>query len=374
MALRKRGDIWHIDIKVEGVGRFRKSTRTSDRKMAKELHDRKLFEMQSRKFGLKHLLEKEVRNIRLSEFENLYVETRQYLSKTTTETDRHAFKQLINTIGDMHMRDITLDNLRIFKRALLTCSPCNGTGLDSNADKCPICKGRGGHSPTTYNIYRNHLAAAFESALNWGGDWGYMELNQFRNLKRVKVNERTRRALNMEEIKSLFKTILSDKNNADRKRFAFLIYFYIVLSLRRNEALNLTDENIDFTTGEISILNRKGKKDGKYILPADMIISLKKFHKKGKRLFPYTPDFVSKKFKKYAVKAGIKNVSLHSTRHTSATLALLKLNINSRVVQEYLGHADFKTTEGYITSDPERLSEPTTLLNILMRELAPDVE
>ena len=53
-------------------------------------------------------------------------------------------------------------------------------------------------------------------------------------------------------------------------------------------------------------------------------------------------------FKKYDKKLKLPNkkVSCHTLRHSFAT-SLLDKNINLREIQELMGHADLKTTEGY---------------------------
>ena len=55
------------------------------------------------------------------------------------------------------------------------------------------------------------------------------------------------------------------------------------------------------------------------------------------------PDSLSKACISLALKAGLKNVHLHSLRHTQASL-LIQQGVHPKVVQERLGHAKVATT------------------------------
>lgn len=56
----------------------------------------------------------------------------------------------------------------------------------------------------------------------------------------------------------------------------------------------------------------------------------------------YSPNYITRLFKKYAKKAGLKG-SFHDLRHSFATLRLQE-GIDLRIVQELLGHKRIETT------------------------------
>ena len=60
---------------------------------------------------------------------------------------------------------------------------------------------------------------------------------------------------------------------------------------------------------------------------------------------PIRPDSVTQTSRRIASKAGLRGVRLHALRHTYATL-LMKLNVNSKVVSEHLGHSSTRLTTG----------------------------
>ena len=58
---------------------------------------------------------------------------------------------------------------------------------------------------------------------------------------------------------------------------------------------------------------------------------------------PYMPDSISQKWARFAKSNGIRYLSLHDIRHTVASQMIHK-NVNCKVVQAIMGHADIKVT------------------------------
>ena len=58
---------------------------------------------------------------------------------------------------------------------------------------------------------------------------------------------------------------------------------------------------------------------------------------------PLHPERFSRDFNKQVARAGLPRITLHSLRHTWATLAL-EAGVNPKVVQERLGHAGIAIT------------------------------
>jgi len=74
-------------------------------------------------------------------------------------------------------------------------------------------------------------------------------------------------------------------------------------------------------------------------------------------------------FKEACKKVGIrKRVSVRHLRHFYAT-HLLEAGVSLRYVQQYLGHDDPKTTMIYTQLIKRDLTEPTRIINQVMRDL-----
>ena len=118
-------------------------------------------------------------------------------------------------------------------------------------------------------------------------------------------------------------------------------------------------DNIDIDAGILTCLG-KGNKERKVPIGKSAIKRLrnylakrnKKEHIEMRNLFvtnlsrPITRQTIFKFIKEYAEKAGLKDVSPHTIRHTFAT-HLLQRGADSRSVQSMLGHADISTTQIY---------------------------
>lgn len=160
------------------------------------------------------------------------------------------------------------------------------------------------------------------------------------------------------------------------------IYIPILLcvsaGLRRGEMLALGWDNVDFEKGIISIQRNLVRGEDGYIIKApksesgirdihlgrEVMEELRKakvqhfsqmmesgiaFNQKYNFVVrqddgsPFTPDAMTRKWKRFITRHKLPNIRLHDLRHSHAT-ALIKAGVNPRVVQERLGHADVSIT------------------------------
>lgn len=81
---------------------------------------------------------------------------------------------------------------------------------------------------------------------------------------------------------------------------------------------------------------------------------------------PIYPRNFARTFSRLVEKAGVKRISLHSLRHTNATL-LMKQGINPKIVSELLGHANVSITlDIYSHTDLEMQRESAESLENLL--------
>lgn len=138
-----------------------------------------------------------------------------------------------------------------------------------------------------------------------------------------------------------------------------LMQLMLHAGLRVSEALALSEHDIDWTTGQLTVRQGKGKKDRVLWLGPQMLARLtawraRKPQAAGTRLFPTVKggplhsNQVRDMVKRRAAKAGLahKDVHPHTLRHTFAT-ELYRQTKNIRLVQKALGHADLTTTMIY---------------------------
>lgn len=130
--------------------------------------------------------------------------------------------------------------------------------------------------------------------------------------------------------------------------------------LRLTELLDLKWNHINLLTGQLKVVEGKGKKDRILWLSEDTLSILtiwkeRQFKELGKVDYVFTnregKQLVDRDIREmivnYAKKAGItKDISPHTLRHSFAT-DLLRETKNIRLVQKALGHADLSTTMIY---------------------------
>lgn len=87
--------------------------------------------------------------------------------------------------------------------------------------------------------------------------------------------------------------------------------------------------------------------------------------------FPYTGDYVSKKFKRACTEAGIRNsIHFHSLRHSFAS-NLVQRGVPLYVIKELLGHSSISVTEIYSHLTLDSLRDAVALLDVRPLKLRP---
>jgi len=128
--------------------------------------------------------------------------------------------------------------------------------------------------------------------------------------------------------------------------------------LRVSELVNLKHDDVDLLAGLVKC-HGKGNKERRVPLGKSAIHWLQQYtavkagygkqsspHVFLNRGRPFTRQLAWSMIKQHAEKAGIKNVSPHTLRHSFAT-HLLQHGADSRSVQAMLGHSDISTTQIY---------------------------
>jgi len=317
---RKGGVLWYVDFVYQGI-RYRKSTKTPDRKLAELFLKDLEVKIARDNLGFSEMNRKEVR---LSKFIEEYLEhSKAEKAHNTYLLDKGALAKFKDLFGDIHLSKVTRKQ-----------------GEDFKVWQLQKVK------PVSVNIFFRQIKAAFETAAKWG----YLRENPLRDVKQCKVkNENLPQFFTKPEIKLLLDVI----PDGDFKR---LILFYLYTGCRRNEALNLTWDDIDMERGKVTFrITKSGK--GR-IIPFNGALRevLSAMQRKGKKPFPFQGDFVTHKFKDYLKASGIQNQSLklHSLRHTFASHLIME-GVDVMTVSKLLGHSSVKVTEIYAHLVPDHM-------------------
>jgi integrase/recombinase XerD len=155
------------------------------------------------------------------------------------------------------------------------------------------------------------------------------------------------------------------------QRDGALLEVLYATGLRVSELVGLTLKQVDLRRGVVRV---KGKGDKERVVPLvpPAVEKLKLYISQGRPqliqdresqyLFlnrwgkPLTRQGFWKILKHYALKAGVRDLSPHTLRHSFAT-HLLSRGANLRVLQLLLGHSDLATTQIYTHLDAARLRE-----------------
>lgn len=196
----------------------------------------------------------------------------------------------------------------------------------------------------------------------------YIYKNPMNPVHAPKLEGRIPIYLNKNEIDLLINTAMKfGKENAlHDKCFLKTIAF---TGMRRQEALALDWDDIDFGNSVVKIRKGKGKKERIVPLPESLSSDLWAYlqtrlplstqavfiSNAGNRL---TPSPAQNRFNKYIKKAGLsgKGYTIHKLRHSYASL-LVQNNADLLSVQKLLGHSDLNSTKVYTHINTEHLKK-----------------
>ena len=325
---RKGGNIWHVDYYMHGK-RYKRSTRTSDRELAE--------------LALKDIEVKIARDeldfnrgkakTFLSEFTGRYLR----FSKATKEyntycIEERVLRRLKESLGDIWLSRITAEQIEAYK-----------------IERLQYIK------PISVNLELRHLKAAFEKAIKWG----YIKSNPFKEVDFLKVKDSNfPKFFNRAEVNLLLQAIPDGT-------FKNLIIFYLYTGCRRNEALNLTWDDIDLNTNRVTFLKTKSGKSRMVPFNGKLYHVLKSMKRNGEKPFPFRPHFVTHEFKKFLRASEVSKrevLHLHSLRHTYAS-HLVMAGVDLCTVGKLLGHSSVKVTEKYAHLAPDHLQAVVERLN-----------
>jgi integrase len=315
---------WYVRFVDPLTGRnVRKSTGTTDRKTAELILKEIEVKIAKGQYGFEELMPK----VYMLQFASEYIENYSKVNKaeSTCRIDTLALKRWLEFVGDIPLVNVSVKKIELFKR-----------------ERQNYVK------PVSLNIELRSLKAAFQVAVKWG----YLKSNPFKDVKQLRVPETSApRRLSDAEISRLLDVV-------DDEKIRLLFELYLNTGGRRNEVLSLQWDNIDFENQTVTFAN--GTKFGKKrVIPLnsralEIFTYLRNSgHNNSSRIFNYEKDYISRRFKYYARKAGLpESIRTHSLRHTFASI-LSENSIDIHTIKELMGHSSIKVTEIYSHLSPE---------------------
>lgn len=206
---------------------------------------------------------------------------------------------------------------------------------------------------STINREFTILKAMFNKAIHWG----YLSQNPTKNIKKLPdITKKLPRFLSLEEINAVLKECPS--------WFYNIIVTLILTGIRIGELVNLTRNDINFKQRRIHIQSKDGWTPKTYeirTIPMHPLVMdiLKKLPKNTKYVFTSPKghkliggNLQKRYFKKITNKLGLKDVTIHTLRHTFASHLVMK-GVDILTVSKLLGHSDIKTTMIYSHIAPD---------------------
>ena len=193
-----------------------------------------------------------------------------------------------------------------------------------------------------------------------------------------KVSLKRRRRLpsyhSSDQVRSMLAIIAgrTDKWAGIKQRDTLIILMLAFTGVRKAELLRLRP--CDIVNGYIHIKQGKGSKDRVIPLAQHLVKPLKTYIRKqgissADRLFSIKEKECYNIVKKYALAAGILDLSPHTLRHFFAT-TLLEQGAQLKAIQELLGHENIQTTAIYLDVIPQHLRSS---INLLDKRLSPSL-
>jgi len=203
-------------------------------------------------------------------------------------------------------------------------------------------------------------------AFNWAIKQNYLLENPCKFIPPFQIPEQQPLFLTQDEFSNLINII-------DNSTLKDIVIFAVNTGLRRNEILNLEWEQINLEEKFLILNNHthttKSKRVRTIPLNQNAFEIIEKRANTNQELVficnnvPVAPDYTTKKFKKYVIKAGLNpKLKFHSLRHTFASW-LVQKGISIYQVSKLLGHSDLKTTEIYSHLSPENFRTAVDMLN-----------
>ncbi|MGB9716422.1 MAG: tyrosine-type recombinase/integrase [Thermodesulfovibrionales bacterium] len=340
MGLYRRKDSkkWWMCFTVNSK-RFRRSTETTDRRLAEKIYAKVLTQITEGKwFDLD-----ESKQHTFEELMDRYLKEHSVINKTkeSYENDKNYIKHLSKVFAGLTLDRITPKLIAEYK----------------------TLRSIEGAKPQTIKHEMICLNHALNLALK---EWEWINFNPCQRVKMPKVVNQIDRWLTFEEQESLLTACY------DREWLKDIILFALNTGMRQREIMNLKWTDIDMLRKTATLQYTKNKE--KRTVPLNhTIIELLKAKRKVVSMNGYvftqngeqlTKRTIQRQFSTAVNRAKITNFRFHDLRHTFAT-RLAQSGVDIYTIAKLLGHKDIRMTQRYAHHCPESIRFDVNILDNL---------
>lgn len=253
------------------------------------------------------------------------------------------------------LSDLTIKNYFYLLRRLAAFSHKQVKDINLNDLRTFLFQECEGLKETTMQVKVTYLQSFFK----WLADEDIIDKDPSRKLPRIRVPQRLRNALTIEEVEKLRMACIDVRERA-------ILEMLLATGCRLSELIGMNIEDLNFKDNSIRVIG-KGNKERIVFFNPRTKVHLDKYleNRKGnsEALFvgsrkPYNrlgSRAVEKIINKIATRAGFdKAVFPHLFRHTMASLGL-QAGANIVAIQSLLGHSSVTTTERYAQNNLENV-------------------
>lgn len=250
----------------------------------------------------------------LAEFSTIYKEwIRPRISHGHFQNITTTFKHLEEAFPDKFLDQVTLKDAELFIANLL---------------KKKL-------TPWGANFYLRNCRAIWGVARTWK----LVQENPFEQIRSIRLPQVTPRAFRPDELKQLLAT-----TRKEYPELLDLFSFYVLTGLRRNEALSLSWDNVNFDQASLMIFGKGSKYRIVPLLP--MAKAILQSRTNLSRPFDFVGSTITHKFQKVVVKAELSGFKLHDLRKTFSTL-LADQGVSDYFIQNWMGHSSGQVTRAH---------------------------
>lgn len=341
---KQNSGYWYFDHTFPNGSRVRKSTKKSDKYIAriwandyiKQIEEKKKFLPKKGSFFAEYLL---------------YARPRK--GERTIVYEQRVWQRFTDFIKSEDPAAATEQNVEQFFTFLLTQKKIK------NKKEVPV------YRPATINGYHRIIRLLLNKAVRWK----YCFANPVLGIEMMRFEPDPPRFLTLAEIHSFF--------TSAQKLYPHLVplfMFYFLTGLRRSEAFHLEWTDVDFDRKLITVKKTKGKRPRFVPLTplAERILRQRTGLQK-----PFSDD-INKELglnpgpiQRIRDAAGIAGISLQDLRRSFATY--MAAHLSEKLLQQVLGHANYSVTDiFYIGTNAEHLRQKMIVLDRMLAQTNPN--